>query len=134
MFISETKVRVRYAETDKMSYVYYGNYASYFEVGRVEALRSLGVSYKTMEEGGIMLPVLDYKVKYLKPARYDDFLTIRTIVPELPSVRIVFQYEIFNQDDLKLTIAETTLVFIETSTGKPCKAPGLLLKNLEPFF
>ena len=118
MYLSETKVRVRYAETDKMSYVYYGNYASYFEVARVEALRDLGMSYRQMEEEGFMLPVLEYKVKYFKPALYDDLLTIRTKIPVMPSVRIVFQYEIFNAENTLLTSAETTLVFIERSSAE----------------
>lgn len=134
MYLSETKVRVRYAETDKMSYVYYGNYASYFEVARVEALRDLGMSYKQMEEDGFMLPVLEYKVKYFKPALYDDLLTIRTTIPVMPSVRIVFQYEIFNEENVLLTTAETTLVFIEAASGRPCKAPADLLSKLAPSF
>lgn len=134
MYLSETKVRVRYAETDKMSYVYYGNYASYFEVARVEALRDLGMSYRQMEEEGFMLPVLEYKVKYFKPALYDDLLTIRTTIPVMPSVRIVFQYEIFNEQNVLLTSAETTLVFIESSSGRPCKAPAELLAKLSPTF
>lgn len=134
MYSSQTKVRVRYSETDKMSFVYYGNYASYFEVGRVEALRDLGLSYKKMEDSGIMLPVLEYKVKYFKPALYDDLLTIYTRIPELPSVRIVFQYEIFNEEKIKLTEAETTLVFVDSLTGKPCKAPASLLDNLSGYF
>jgi acyl-CoA thioester hydrolase len=134
MYLSETKVRVRYAETDKMSYVYYGNYASYFEVARVEALRDLGMSYRQMEEEGFMLPVLEYKVKYFKPALYDDLLTIRTKIPVMPSVRIVFQYEIFNAENILLTSAETTLVFIERSSGRPCKAPAELLSKLASYF
>jgi acyl-CoA thioester hydrolase len=134
MYLSETKVRVRYAETDKMSYVYYGNYASYFEVARVEALRDLGMSYKQMEEEGFMLPVLEYKVKYFKPALYDDLLTIRTKIPVMPSVRIVFQYEIFNAENILLTSAETTLVFIERSSGRPCKAPAELLSKLASYY
>ncbi|MBP6403824.1 MAG: acyl-CoA thioesterase, partial [Bacteroidia bacterium] len=84
MYTSEIQVRVRYAETDQMGYVYYGNYAAYFEVARVEALRSLGFSYKKLEEDGLMLPVLDFSVKYFKPAYYDDVLTIKTTIRELP--------------------------------------------------
>lgn len=134
MFCTETFLRVRYGETDKMSYVYYGNYASYFEVARVEALRSLGMSYRRMEEEGILLPVVAYKVRYFKPALYDDLLRITTIIPVQPVVRIVFQYEIFNEDGVRLTEAETTLVFMDAATGKPCKAPGLLLEKLQLFF
>jgi len=134
MFDSETTIRVRYGETDKMSYVYYGNYASYFEVARVEALRTLGMSYRSMEEDGILLPVLEYKVKYFKPALYDDLLKVRTIIPCMPSVRIFFEYEIFNEAGIKLTEAETTLVFIDQESGRPRKAPELLLDKLTPYF
>lgn len=134
MFDTETTIRVRYGETDKMSYVYYGNYASYFEVARVEALRSLGMSYRRMEEEGILLPVLEYKVKYFKPALYDDLLRVRTVIPVMPSVRIHFHYEIFNEADMKLTEAETVLVFIDRDYGRPRKAPELLLEKLSPYF
>jgi acyl-CoA thioester hydrolase len=94
MYISETKLRVRYAETDRMGYAYYGNYAQYYEVGRVEALRQLGLSYRSLEDSGIFLPVLHYSVKFFKPAFYDDLLTVRTIIKEIPQTRIKFFYEI----------------------------------------
>lgn len=134
MYTFENQIRVRYAETDRMNFVYYGNYASYFEVARVEALRNLGVSYKKMEEEGVMLPVLEYSVKYLRPAFYDDVLTIKTIIPVLPSVKIVFNYEIYNADGQKLNEATTTLVFISKETGKPCKGPTSLLDKLSAYF
>ena len=92
-----TNLRVRYAETDRMGYVYYGNYATYFEVGRVEAMKSIGMSYKKLEDSGIMMPVLEYKIKYFKPAFYDDELTIVTSIKELPMARITFFYETYNQ-------------------------------------
>src|SRR4051812_22978661 len=120
MYVSETTVRVRYAETDRMGYVYYGNYAQYYEVGRVEALRQLGMSYRALEDSGIMLPVLDYSVKFFKPAFYDDLLTIKTSITEIPQVRIKFLYEIFNEKGDKLNEGETTLVFIDVKSGKPC--------------
>lgn len=134
MFTTETTVRVRYAETDRMNYVYYGNYASYFEVARVEALRSLGVSYKRMEEEGFLLPVYEYTVKYFKPAFYDDVLTIRTSIPLLPSVRILFDYEVFNEQGEKISEAHTTLVFLDKITNKPCRGPEELLKVLRKFY
>ena len=134
MFSTETTVRVRYAETDRMNYVYYGNYASYFEVARVEALRSIGVSYKRIEEEGFLLPVYEYTVKYFKPAFYDDVLLIKTVIPVLPSVRIVFDYEIFNEAAEKISEARTTLVFMSSETNKPCKAPEELLANLRKYF
>ena len=104
MFKSETKIRVRYAETDQMGYCYYGNYAQYFEVARVEALRSLGVTYKTMEENGIWLPVVDFSIKYLQPAYYDEELTILTNVVKEPTIRIFFTYETYNEKKEKLIL------------------------------
>lgn len=130
MIEKEIKVRVRYSETDKMGYVYYGNYASYFEVARVEMLRSLGVSYKKLEEDGVMLPVLDFKIKYFKPAYYDDELTIRTRVEKIPGVRIHFFYETYNEKNVLLNKAETTLVFVDIKTGRPCDIP----EDLVPYF
>ena len=124
MYSSETKIRVRYAETDQMGYVYYGNYAQYYEVGRVEALRQLGMSYKDMEQNGIMLPVLSYSIKYFKPAFYDEELTIKTIIKDIPGARIVFEYECFNEKGILLNKGETTLVFINKETNKPISAPA----------
>lgn len=134
MFRSEVQIRVRYSETDRMSYVYYGNYAQYFEVARVEALRSLGVTYKTMEDEGVMLPVLEYHIKYFKPAYYDDLLTINTVIPALPAARIFFEYETFNSSGELLNKASTTLVFVRSATGKPCNVPDDVLEKMKPYF
>lgn len=134
MYISETKLRVRYAETDRMGYVYYGNYATYYEVGRVEALRQLGLSYKEMEDSGIMLPVLEYSIKYFKPAFYDEELMIKTIIPEIPQVRIKFLYECYNSNNILLNKGETTLVFVNTSSGRPCSAPVPFVERIKSFF
>jgi acyl-CoA thioester hydrolase len=134
MFTSETSLRVRYAETDRMGYVYYGNYAGYYEVGRVEALRSLGMSYREMEDSGIMLPVLSYNIKYYKPSFYDDLLTIQTVIPEIPSTRIKFLYKMFNTERVLLNEGETTLVFVNIKTGKPCIAPAIFIEKIQPFF
>ncbi|WP_266366953.1 acyl-CoA thioesterase [Tellurirhabdus rosea] len=127
-------IRVRYADTDQMGYVYYGNYARFYEIGRVEALRSLGFHYKEMEDSGVMMPVYENRSRYLKPARYDDLLTIRVRIPDLPTVRVVFQYDIFNQEEEHLNTGETTLVFQNRATGKLCKAPTELMDKLKPFF
>lgn len=127
-------VRVRYAETDQMGYVYYGNYATYFEVARVETFRSLGFSYKEMEEEGIMMPVLEYKTKFIRPARYDDLLTIKIFVKQKPGVRIKFDYEIYNEEDTLLNVSETTLVFINKETGKPAVPTGRFLQVIEQPF
>jgi acyl-CoA thioester hydrolase len=134
MYVSETTVRVRYAETDRMGYVYYGNYTHYFEVGRVEALRQLGTSYKEMEDSGLMLPVYTCNLKYLKPAFYDDLLIIKTTITELPRVKIKFDYEIFNEKNELLTTGSTTLVFIEMTTKKPCPAPDSFMEKIKKFF
>jgi acyl-CoA thioester hydrolase len=131
MYVSETSVRVRYAETDKMGYVYYGNYATYYEVGRVEAMRQLGISYKTMEDSGIMLPVLSFSIKYFKPAYYDELLTIRTIIPEVPQTRINFNYEIHNEKLELLNKGETTLAFVNMASKRPCAAPNWFLEKFK---
>jgi acyl-CoA thioester hydrolase len=134
MYISETTVRVRYAETDKMGYVYYGNYTHYYEVGRVEALRQLGTSYKEMEDSGVMLPVYTCSIKYLKPALYDDLLLIKTTIKELPKARITFDYEIFNEKGDLLNQGTTTLVFIDMKTNRPRPAPDSFIEKISKFF
>ncbi|WP_196886726.1 acyl-CoA thioesterase [Aureivirga sp. CE67] len=134
MITHQTQIRVRYGETDQMSYVYYGNYAEYFETGRIEWLRNIGISYKAMEESGVMLPVLDLNVKYLKPARYDDLLTVKTTLEKLPTAKIVFQYEIFNENEELLTTGSTTLVFIDMKKNRPIKAPNYFLNKVKNFF
>jgi acyl-CoA thioester hydrolase len=97
MFIFETKLRVRYADTDQMGYMYYGNYAAFYEVARTEMLRSLGMTYKSMEQDGVMMPVLEMKTKYIKPAMYDEEITVKVIIKENPKIRITFNYELFNE-------------------------------------
>jgi acyl-CoA thioester hydrolase len=134
MFSHDHQLRVRYAETDRMGYVYYGTYAQYFEVGRVEALRKLGLSYRDMEDQGVILPVHDLQVSYHKPAFYDDLLTVRTTILALPTVRIAFGYEVRNERNDLLTEARTTLVFIDRATNKPMRAPDPLLRVLAPWF
>jgi acyl-CoA thioester hydrolase len=130
MYTSEVKLRVRYAETDKMGYCYYGNYAQFFEVGRVEALRNLGFSYKELEDSGIILPVLEYQIKYIKPAYYDDILTIQTKISKMPKTRMYFEYETYNEAGELLNIASTTLVFVDEKTGKPTKPPKDLVDSI----
>lgn len=133
MFIHKTKIRVRYAETDQMGYAYYGNYATYFEVARVEALRSLNFSYKQLEKDGVMLPVLEFGIKYFKPGFYDDELTIKTMISELPSARIKFDYETYDSEGVLLNKANTTLVFVSVKTKRPTSAPQHLLDKLKPM-
>lgn len=134
MFTHETELRVRYGETDRMGYVYYGDYAEYFEVGRVEALRSLGFPYRQLEEEGVMLPVRDMHVRYHRPARYDDRITVRTVIEELPVASIRFRYSLHDEDGGLLTEASTTLVFVEASSMRPRRAPDALVDALRPYF
>ncbi len=134
MVKKETTIRVRYAETDQMGYVYYGNYAQYYEVGRVEALRELGFSYRDMEEKGIMLPVLELNINYKKPAFYDDEITIVTTIKEIPSVRITFDYECYNSAKELLNTGKVTLVFIDKKTNKPCQPPKWFSESIAKFF
>jgi acyl-CoA thioester hydrolase len=126
-----SKLRVRYGETDQMGIVYYGNYAEYLEQGRTEWLRDLGFSYKWMEENNIHLPVINLNIDYKSPAYYDDLLTITTKLVKIPTVRIEFYYEIHNEDAKLLVTANTTLVFVDSTTKKLIKAPNYLLKKLE---
>jgi acyl-CoA thioester hydrolase len=131
MYSKETKIRVRYGETDQMGYVYYGVYAQYFEVGRVELLRSLGVSYKELEKSGFALPVVYFEINYKKAALYDDELTIRTTIKELPSARITFEYETYNVAKELLNVGKVILVFVDKVTKKPCLPPALIMDKLK---
>jgi acyl-CoA thioester hydrolase len=134
MFTSKTTVRVRYSETDKMGVVYHGNYAQYLEIGRTDALRQIGLTYKSFEDNGIMMPVLSLNCKYLKSAYYDDELTIITMLKEMPKVRIHFYFEIYNQQNELLTKAEVELVNIDMKTNKLTMSPTVLIDALKPFF
>ncbi len=134
MFTHETKIRVRYAETDQMGYVYYGNYAMYFEVARVESLRTSGFSYKQLEDAGVMMPVLKNTSEYLQPAKYDDLLTIKVRVNERPTARIKFNYEIFNEQNTLIHRGETVLAFAKTENGQPCRPPKMFMDFMNPYF
>lgn len=134
MFEHTVQVRVRYAETDQMGVVYYGNYATYLEVARVEAFRHLGLSYKSMEDMGIMMPVVEYKTKYIRPAKYDDLLTIKVQIPKMPSAKIIFFYELYNEEGTLLNTSETTLVFISKLTGKITSPPEEFSQSIKKHF
>jgi len=124
-------LRVRYGETDPMKYVYYGNYAEYLEVARVELFRTLGISYDEIEKRGIWLPVSEYKIKYLKPAFYDEILEIHTYVKKVPGVKIEFEYEIYNDSNQKITEASTTLFFLDATTNKVSRCPDFLMELIK---
>ncbi len=126
-----TYVKVRYAETDQMGVVHHGNYADYLEIARLDWLSELGVSYKTMEKEGVMLPVYEMNFKYLKSALFDDTLKIVTKLKKIPSVKIEFDYEIYNQQGQLLTTASTVLVFMDLESRKPIRCPEYILKKLQ---
>ncbi len=134
MLTSETKIRVRYGETDQMGYVYYGNYPLYYEVARGEMIRELGWTYKKMEAIGVMMPVHSLNVKYIRPAYYDDLLTIKTTVKEMPSKRMSFEYEVFNENGDLINIGSSILAFIDIKIMKPTNPPEELLNSIKKFF
>ncbi len=135
MFSSETQVRVRYAETDQMGVVYHGNYFAYFETARAEAIRGLGFTYADIERSGIVMPVVDVHCRYLRPARYDDLLTITTALKELPGKhKIEFHHEVFNEKKELLASGKITLFFMEASGMKKAAMPEALRKAIQPYF
>ncbi|MGY5353265.1 acyl-CoA thioesterase [Wenyingzhuangia sp. IMCC45533] len=122
--------RVRYYETDKMQYSHHSNYIKYFENARIEWLRDAGISYKDLEDSGIMLPVVNINTDFKKPAKYDDFLTVKTAIKSPPNVKVVFTYEVYNQDEELLTVGETTLVFVDMKKNKPMRCPDHVLEAI----
>jgi len=135
MFSSETKVRVRYAETDQMGVVYHSNFFLYYEVARAESIRHLGYTYADMEKMGVIMPVIEVNCRYLRPARYDDLLTIKTILKELPvHHKIEFHHEVFNTNDELLATGKIILYFMESATMKRTTMPLPLLEKVQPYF
>lgn len=131
MGFNRISFRIRYSETDQMGVVYHGNYAQYLEMGRVEWLRELGVSYKGLEESGVMLPVISLQMDYKKSAVYDDLITVETTLKKIPSVRIEFDFKIFNEKKELLVKANTVLVFMDAKTRRPIKCPDDLLAKIK---
>jgi acyl-CoA thioester hydrolase len=135
MFVYESKVRVRYVETDQMGVVHHSNYAQYYELARTECFEACsGMSYASMEEEGIMLPILEMHSKFLKPALYNQILTIKSIVNELPKVRLIVNYEIYNETKELINTGSTTLVFVNKATRRPCAPPESFMKNVRQYF
>ena len=135
MYVHETTIRVRYGETDKMGYLYYGNYALYYEVGRVEMLRSLGLTYREMEDNySILLPVIELQVRYIKPAYYDDVLCVRTILAEKPTKILHFKVEIYNESDVLINKGEVKLAFFDPNLGKAIQAPDFFMEKIAGYF
>ena len=135
MYESTVQIRVRYAETDQMNVVYYGNYAQYFEVGRVERIRQLGVVYKDIEASGVVMPVVEMHVRYLRPATYDDLLTVKTTIRELPeNYRVEFFQDVYNEQGKLLAAGRVVLYFLEAQTKRKTNIPAALKEKLLPFF
>ncbi len=134
MFVFENHLRVRYAETDQMGYMYYGNYAAFYEVARTEMLRSTGISYKELEEMGVMLPVLELNCRYLKPARYDELITIKTKIRVKPSIRLKFEHELFNEAGELINTGSAELVFVDIVKNKPCLPPAIFQEKMSAYF
>lgn len=134
MMVAETHIRVRYGETDQMGVVYHGNYALYFEEARTEALRKAGVTYRSLEDEGVMMPVVNLTINYKRPAKYDDLLTIRTTLKELPGVKIVLDYEVLNEEGTSLATGSSTLVFMDVAANRPIRCPQRVLDAFMPYF
>lgn len=134
MYTCEITQRIRYGETDQMGYVYYGRYAEFYEIGRTELIRQMGITYRNLESNGIMLPVIKMAVKYHKPAAYDEIITIRTQLRSMPTARITFFYEILNENGELINEAEVQLVFTDSVSRKPVRPPANLLDALKPYF
>ncbi|MDD4031764.1 MAG: thioesterase family protein [Bacteroidales bacterium] len=134
MFSFEHQFRVLYGHTDNMGVVYYGTYPLYYECGRTEMIRSIGLTYRQLEESGTLMPVKSMNISYHASARYDDLLTLKVTLREMPSVRITFHYEIFNEEGVLINEAETMLVFVDAKTFHPCRPPKVLMEKLSPYF
>ncbi|MEA2042729.1 MAG: thioesterase family protein [Bacteroidota bacterium] len=134
MYSSETKIRVRYGETDKMGYVYYGNYPLYFEVARTEMIRKIGFPYTKLEEQAVMMPVKTMSIKYIRPAFYDDELTVKASIKEMPKKQVDFEYEVYNEKGKLLTVGSTTLVFVAQKTMRPINIPEGMYNALKNYF
>ena len=135
MFTSKTQIRIHYALTDQMGFVYHGHYAQFYEIGRTEALRSLGLSYKEVEATGVIMPVTEIHSRFIRPALYDDLITVVTTVKEIPlHHRIVFHSEIFNEKDELLNVGDVTLYFMDAKTMKRASIPEMIKEKLEQYF
>ncbi len=134
MLTTETKIRVRYGETDQMGYVYYGNYPLYYEVARTDMIRKIGWTYSQMEKSGVMMPVASLNVKYLRPAYYDNNLTVKVTVKNLPTKKMEFEYEVFNEQGKLINTGNTTLVFVDMKTGKPTNPPKEFMEKIRGYF
>jgi len=131
MITSENKIQIRYDEVDKMGYVYHGNYARFYHISRTELMRKIGFSDKELEAKNILLPVIEMNIKYLKPVFYDDVITIKTTLQNIPASRMRFKHEVYNSNNEVINQAESTVVFVDMQTRKPMKAPGFIVDKIE---
>lgn len=135
MFVFESKVKVRYVETDQMGVVHHSNYAQYYEVARTECFEACsGMTYETMEAEGVMLPILEMQSKFLKPALYNQTLTIKSIVKEKPSIKLTVDYEIYNEANELINTGKTVLVFVNKTSRRPCQPPANFMENVKQYF
>ena len=134
MVTYETKIRVRYKETDTMGVVHHSNYVNYYEVVRTEMMRELGTTYKTLEASGVMLPIHEVKMNFLSPAYYDDLLTVRLTMKQMPGVRMIFDHEIFNEQGILLNTGQVVLVFMDAAKRKACRAPQKIMDVFAKYF
>lgn len=134
MYCFETKIRVRYGETDRMGYLYYGHYPEYFEVSRTDMIRSLGISYRQMEDQGIILPVRSLKIEYKQPALYDEELLVRSCLKSMPELKLDIDYEVYNEQNLLVCRGNTILVFVDSKSRKPRIAPEFFLNAVRKYF
>ncbi len=134
MFCSETKIRVRYGETDRMGYMYYGHYPEYFEVSRTDMIRSLGLSYRDIEDMGIIMPVRSLHIDYKNPARYDELLVVKSILNKLPEIKLDIDYEIYNEQNQLVCKGNTILAFVDAKTRRPRRAPEFFLEKVRKYF
>ena len=135
MYTTETNIRIHYALTDQMGVVYHGHYAQFYEIGRTEAIRQIGYSYKDIEAMGIIMPVVDIHSRFLRPAKYDDLITVKTTLREIPTHhKIIFHSEIYNQNDELLNTGDVTLYFMHAQSMKRCNMPDELKEKMEKYF
>ena len=134
MYEASTQIRVRYAETDQMGQVYHGNYVIYHEAARVEAMKQIGFSYKELEDSGVMMPVFENHCRFIIPALFDQLLTIKVTVPEMPKVKMRFEYEMYNEAERLIHTGWTILFFMDKNTRRPTRAPQEVLDALSPYF
>jgi acyl-CoA thioester hydrolase len=134
MYIYSEKIRVRYAETDQMGYLWHGNYALYYEQARTEMIRNLGLSYAELEHLGVMMPVRELQCRYLQPARYDDVLTVTCIVQHMPTAKLFIEYRIYNEANVLLNEGSTLIVFMDAASRRPVRPPHIFMERIKEFF